>query len=377
MDSAATTLKPRHVIETVTNALALHSTNVHRSVYGLGDETTELFESARHRIARFIGAQAHEIVFVRNTTEALNIVARCYPRDGATVISLSEHHSNLLPWRQGKIKSVPPHHNGRPNLDAITEELKKGDVSVVSISHISNVTGFLTDIRSLADVVHRHGAILVVDAAQSAGRMPIDVSELDCDFLACSGHKMYGPTGIGILYGKAERLHELQLHQTGGGTVESVSQSGYGWRAIPWRFEAGTPAIEAVLGLGSAIDYLQDLGMEEVARHELELAAYARKQLQRIDRCELFEKNSDESRLGVVSFFVQDESSHVITRTLSDRYGICVRSGYHCAQPLHDHLQIPPTIRLSFGIYNQRDEIDQCITALAELMEVMPARHSI
>ena len=216
LDSAATTLKPRQVIDTVTNALTNHSTNVHRSVYGPGDETTELFESARQRIARFIGAQAHEIVFVRNTTEALNIVARCYPRDGATVVSLGEHHSNLLPWRQGKVRSIPPLHDGRLNLDAIKEELKKGDVSVVSISHISNVTGFQTDIRSLTDTAHQFGAILVVDAAQSAGRMPVDVTEFDCDFLACSGHKMYGPTGVGVLYGKAELLNAMPPWRGGG-----------------------------------------------------------------------------------------------------------------------------------------------------------------
>lgn len=374
LDSAATTLKPRQVIDTVTQALSNHSTNVHRSVCGLSDETTELFESARQRIARFIGAQAHEIVFVRNTTEAINIVARCYPRNGATVVSLSEHHSNLLPWRQGKVRELPPLPDGRPDLEAIERELKKGDVSIVSIAHISNVTGFLTDVRSVADIVHRHRAILVVDAAQSAGRVPIDVTDFDCDFLACSGHKMYGPTGVGVLFGKAERLQELRLHQTGGGTVESVSATGCEWRAIPWRFEAGTPAIEAVLGLGSAVDYLQEIGMQEVVEHEQELTNYALAQLEEVQACKMIGQYSEKSKVGVVGFYFQGESSHVVARTLSDRYGICVRSGHHCAQPLHEHLQLSPSLRISFGLYSNKEDVDQLISALKEIIRAIPVR---
>lgn len=375
LDSAATTLKPRPVIEEVTRALSYHSTNIHRSVHGSGDQTTELFEGARRRIARFLGAQPHEVVFVRNTTEALNLVAHSYPVSGATLISLGEHHSNILPWRQrGEVRSLAPRSDGGINMDLMKEELKKGGIDVVSVSHVSNVTGLLTEIRPLADLVHQYGALLVVDAAQSAGRIPIDVTEFDCDFLACSGHKMYGPSGIGILYGKAERLHQLQPYQFGGGTVESVSGSSCIWRSVPWRFEAGTPAIESVLGLGRAVEYLQELGMEEVGDHEQELTAVAIDNLTSVPNCQIVAGENKNARWGVISFYFSRESSHVIARTLSDRYRICLRSGHHCAQPLHDSTGVPPTLRLSFGVYSNAEEIRYAIQSLQDCLKHLPGR---
>lgn len=373
LDSAATTLKPRQVIEAVGEALAFHSTNVHRSVYGLGDETTERFESARSRIARFIGAQAHEIIFVRNATEALNLVAQGYPRNGVTLASWGEHHSNLLPWQTGKMRGIAPLPDGSPNISAFLDELKKGDVSVVTVSQVSNVTGFQTDVRALAEAAHRHGAVLVVDGAQSAGRLPIDVLELDCDFLAFSGHKMYGPTGIGVLYGKADRLAELKPLLYGGGTVESVSSGGTTKRAIPWRFEAGTPPVEAVLGLGTAVDYLQSLGMEAIASHERELARYTRQQFQYVPGCCAI-VDSVEQAVGVQSFYFENESSHVIARSLSDRFGICARSGHLCAQPLFEYLKKPPAIRVSFGIYNRESDIENCVSSLREIILARSSR---
>lgn len=368
LDSAATTLKPRCVIETISAALTNHSSNIHRSVCGLSDVTTELFESARQRIARFLGAQAHEIVFVRNTTEAINMVARCFPRTGATLVSLGEHHSNLLPWRQGRSREVPTLPDGRPNLQAIQQELDKDDVSLVAISHISNITGYRTELRSLAEMAHRQGAVLVVDAAQSAGRLPIDVNEIDCDFLACSGHKMYGPTGIGLLFGKGHLLQQLQQYQFGGGTVKSVAQQSE-WKDIPWRFEAGTPAIEAVLGWGSAVDYLQELGMPEVEQYERQLTELAFELLVPLPKCQIIGSKQSSDRLGVISFYLADESSHVIARTLSDRFGICVRSGNHCAQPFHDYLDIPPTLRISFGIYTTQDEIRFVVESIHQILK--------
>ncbi len=374
LDSAATTLKPQPVIEAMMKAMSLYSTNVHRSVYGLGDIATEKFEGARRKIARFIGADRHEIVFVRNTTEALNLVASGYPRKGVALVSWSEHHSNLLPWQRGPFRGIAPLANGSPDIQGVCNELNRGDVSIVAVSHIGNVTGHITDIRRLASEVHRAGAILVVDAAQSAGRMPIDVQELECDFLAFSGHKMYGPSGIGVLYGKTERLLELSPVLAGGGTVETVHMHHHDFRSLPWKLEAGTPAIEAVITLGAAVDYLQTLGMEEVAEHETELTRYAAQKIKVLNQHAKCVWHSGESSLGTLSFHIERESSHVMARTLSDRYGICVRSGHLCAQPLLEWWKAPPIIRLSFGIYNCTAEIDYCCDALCEIMSSLKAR---
>lgn len=374
LDSAATTLKPLPVIQAITAAMSLHSTNVHRSVHGLGDVTTEKYETARRKVARFIGAETHEIVFVRNTTEALNLVAQGYDRKGVTLASWGEHHSNLLPWQRGGLRGVAPLDNGSPNLPRMMEELKKGDVSIVTVSHISNVTGIKTEIRELADAAHRAGAILVVDAAQSVGRIPIDVQELDCDFLAFSGHKMYGPSGIGVLYGKAEKLLELRASLLGGGTVESVTVNGQVARPLPWKLEAGTPAIEATIALGAAVDYLQQWGMDEVAEHESALAQYAASQFKQLNPRLQSSWHSEGSSVGSFSFYLQNESSHVMARTLSDRYGICVRSGYLCAQPLLEHWKVPPVIRLSFGIYNRTEDIDYCFHAIQEILRSLAVK---
>jgi cysteine desulfurase / selenocysteine lyase len=374
LDSAATTLKPRPVIDAVTQALSFRSTNVHRSVYGPSDETTAQYESARHRLARFIGAEAHEVVFVRNATEALNLVNQAYPREGATLLSLGEHHSNLLPWRHGQVRSILPRPDGTVDLDAFRRELRAGGIAVVAVSHISNVTGIQIDVAEMARLTHEAGAVLVVDAAQSAGRVPLDVRELDCDFLALSGHKMYGPSGIGALYAKAEHWLRMKPCLLGGGTVETVSSNDSDWRDVPWRFEAGTPAIEAALGLGAAVDYLQAVGMDAVAEHERELTRYARQKLSTLRRCRLLDATRD--AVGVLSFYIEDESSHVIARTLSDRAGICVRSGHHCAQPLHESLKLPPTLRLSFGVYNQPEDVDRCVAALEEILRGMPGARS-
>jgi cysteine desulfurase/selenocysteine lyase len=369
LDSAATALKPRPVIEAVTAVLSRHTANVHRAVHLLGDEATELFEGARRKIARLIGAEPHEVVLLRNTTEALNLVARCYPPKGRVIVSLGEHHSNLLPWGRTEVTQLPPGPDGGPDCGAMLRELARGGVAVVPVSHVSNVTGARTDVAHLAATVHAAGAILVVDAAQSVPHMPIDVQELGCDFLAFSGHKMGGPSGVGVLYGKAERLAELDWYLMGGGTVEEVASGLPKAKQAPWRFEAGTPAIEAVVGVGAAVDYLLAIGPECVENHCRLLRESVRRRLLAVPGVRILGAVETEQGLsGPVSFTVANSLSHMIARALSDAWGICARSGYHCAQPLHEHFQSPPSLRVSFGLYNQPWEIDLFLEALDQVL---------
>jgi cysteine desulfurase/selenocysteine lyase len=369
LDSAATGLKPRPVIEAVTDVLTRHTANVHRAVHVLGDEATDLYEGARRKIARLVGAELHEIVLLRNTTEALNLVARCYPQRGRVVVSLGEHHSNLLPWSGHNVTRLPPSADGGPDRSAILGELVRGGVAVVTVAHVSNVTGARTDVAALAKAVHAAGAILVVDGAQSVPHLPIDVHELDCDFLAFSGHKMGGPTGVGVLYGKAERLAELDWYLSGGGTVVEVASGVPKARQAPWRFEAGTPAIESVVGLGAAIDYLQAVGLECVEQHCRLLRSYTHKRLQGVQGVRLLgDSNAQDQPCGPLSFTVANTLSHMIARALSDAWGICARSGHHCAQPLHEHLGSPPSLRVSFALYNQIWEIDLFLEALDQIL---------
>ena len=365
LDSAATALKPRSVIEAVADALSQHTGNVHRAVHLLGDEASERFEGARRKVARLIGAESHEVILLRNTTEALNLVARCYPRKGRVLVSLGEHHSNLLPWGPDGVTHLPPGPDGAPDQPALLRELARGGVSVVTVSHLSNVTGARTDVAGLAKAAHAARAVLVVDAAQSAPHVPLDVQELDCDFLAFSGHKMGAPSGVGVLYGKAERLAELDWYLRGGGTVEEVAAGVPKARQAPWRFEAGTPAIEATIGFGAAVDYLQAIGLERVEAHCRLLREDARRRLQTFPGVRLLgDRGAAEERTGPLSFTVVGVLSHMVARALSDAWGICIRSGYHCAQPLHEHFQSPPSLRLSFSLYNQPEEIDLFLEAL-------------
>jgi cysteine desulfurase/selenocysteine lyase len=366
LDSAATALKPRPVIDAVLAVLSRHTANVHRAVHVLGDEATQMFEDARWKIARLIGAEPHEVLLLRNTTEALNLVARCYPRKGRVLVSRGEHHSNLLPWGRDRTTLLPPGPDGGPDRAAILKELAGGGVSVVAVSHLSNVTGAQTDVAALAGPVHAAGAVLVVDGAQSVPHVPVDVHELGCDYLAFSGHKMGGPSGIGVLFGKAERLAELDWYLQGGGTVEEVAAAGPKARQAPWRFEAGTPAIEGAIGLGAAVDYLQAIGLEEVEAHCRHLHRLARTRLQTVRGVRLLGETTGAS--GPISFTLTNVLSHMVARALSDAWGICARSGYHCAQPLHEHLHAPPSLRLSFYLYNQPWEIDRFFEALDRIL---------
>ncbi len=369
LDSAATALKPRSVIEAVADVLSHRTANVHRAVHLLGDEATEMFEGARRKVARLIGAEPHEIILLRNTTEALNLVARCYPRKGRVLVSRGEHHSNLLPWHGADLTLVPPGPDGGSDRQAILRELARGGVSIVALTLVSNVTGAQADLAGLVSAVHAAGAVVVMDGAQAVPHQPIDVQDLGCDFLAFSGHKMCGPSGVGVLYGRAERLEQLDWYLQGGGTVEEVASGIPKAKQAPWRFEAGTPAIEAVIGLGAAVDYLQAIGLDRVESHCRSLRAQARERLLRIPGVRILGDTGGLPRLsGPLSFTVANILSHMVARALSDAWGICVRSGYHCAQPLHEQLQSPPSLRLSFYLYNQLWEIDRVVEAITRIV---------
>jgi cysteine desulfurase/selenocysteine lyase len=369
LDSAATTLKPRPVIQAVVDVMERHSANVHRAVHLLGDEATELYEGARRKVARFIGAESHEIVFVRNATEAINLVAGSYPRRGRVLVSLGEHHSNLLPWGNGEgVTRVSPGPDGLPDLQALIRELDRGKVAIVAASHISNVAGGRLAVSQLAAAAHAVGAVLVLDGAQSVPHTSTDVLDLDCDFLAFSGHKLCGPSGIGVLYGKADRLAEMGWYLHGGGTVEQVSREATVPRPVPWRFEAGTPAIEAAAGLGAAIDYLSAIGMEAVEAHVQMLCDQARTRLVSMRGVRLLGQATPFGESGPVSFTVAGSPSHMLARALSDSHGVCIRSGYHCAQRLHEHFGFAPTLRLSFYLYNQPWEVDLFFDTLVQIL---------
>jgi len=269
------------------------------------------------------------------------------------------------------VTQLPPGPDGGPDRAALAEELARGEVSVVTVSHLSNVTGVRSDVAALAGPVHAAGAILVVDGAQSVPHVPIDVQELGCDFLAFSGHKMCGPSGIGVLFGKAERLAEMDWYLRGGGTVEEVAAGIPKARQTPWRFEAGTPAIESAIGLGAAVDYLQDIGLDRVESHCRQLRSLARQRLPEVPGVRLLGDVDDkDGPTGPISFTLGKVLSHMAARALSDAWGICVRSGYHCTQPLHEHLHAPPSLRLSFYLYNQPWEIDLFFEALGQICAV-------
>jgi len=363
-DSAATSLTPQPVIDAVTGFYTHHTANVHRAMHLLAEEATELFEGARQSLARFFNAEQDEVVFVRGTTEAINLVHRCYPGLKRTVTTAMEHHSNFLPWAFGDgAHVVPVDPMGRLDMDNLAAALKNG-ADLVAVSHVSNALGAIAPIEEVIRLAHDAGALVLVDAAQSAPHMPIDVKKLDVDFLACSAHKMLGPGGVGVLYAKKHLLERMTPWHVGGNVVDQVHIDDYTLQDPPHRFEAGTPAIEAVIGWGAAIEYLTDLGMDQVQAHDRQLVAYALDKLGQIDFVKLTGPTDPASRCASVSFNVESLEAHGVARMLSNRSNIFVRSGFHCAQPLHETLGLLPTVRASFYIYNQPQEIDALAQAL-------------
>ncbi|MBI1338224.1 MAG: SufS family cysteine desulfurase [Phycisphaera sp.] len=368
LDSAATSLKPQAVIDAVTRFYTHHTANVHRAVHTLAEEATELYEDARRSLARFIHAHENEIVFTRGSTESINLVRHGMPGLRRTLTTTLEHHSNLLPWgyeEQSTVVSVD--RNGQFDMQALEAALKQG-VDLVAFSHVSNALGTVQPVKELTAKAHAAGALVLLDAAQSVPHMPVNVKDLGVDFMVFSAHKMLGPGGVGALYGKIDLLERMGPWQLGGHIVDGVHLEDYDLQEPPHRFEAGTPAIEAVIGWGAAVEYLSDLGMSQVRTHDLELVAYALQQLAKMPSITLLGPTDPERRCGSVSFHVKGLEAHGVARMLSNRSNILVRSGFHCAQPLHESLGLLPSVRASFYIYNTREDIDALCEALKAIV---------
>ena len=366
LDNAATTQKPRVVVEAISDEYYNVNANVHRGVHYLSQQSTELHEEARRVVRDFINAEStNEIIFTRGTTESLNLIASSYSdafmnAGDEVIVSVMEHHSNIVPWqiiaaKKGiNIKVIPMTDSGELVLDDF-ENMLTEKTKLVSITHVSNVLGTVNPIDNIIKTAHEHDIPVMVDGAQSAPHITIDVQQMDCDFFAFSGHKMYGPTGIGVLYGKEKWLERMPPYQGGGEMIESVSFEKTVFEKLPFKFEAGTPDYVATNGLAKAIEYMKGIGMDNIMRHEQELTRYAMSEMGKIDGIRIFGNVPDKD--AVVSFLVKD-IHHLDMGTLLDRLGIAVRTGHHCAQPLMDRLGILGTVRASFALYNTKEEID-------------------
>ncbi|MGI5817075.1 MAG: aminotransferase class V-fold PLP-dependent enzyme [Armatimonadota bacterium] len=368
MDNAATSLKPTCVIEAVCDFYEQHCANIHRGVHQLSQEASELYEDARYAVARFIGASEREIIFVRNASEALNLVAHSFPLEGAVVTTLAEHHSNLLAWeRHAQVLKVPVSDEGILDLAALEKLLKHNDVGLVAVAHVGNGLGVINPVREIAALAREHGAHFLVDGSQSVPHMPVSVAELDCDFLVFSGHKMLGPSGIGVLYGRAPLLERMAPFLMGGDMIDEVHADSHTLANVPWRFEAGTPNIEGAIGLGAATGYLREIGMESVRAHERALTSMALEGVREIRGLRLLGPLDPELRGGVVTITRPGMPAHTLARLLSDRYSILVRSGYHCAQPLFETLGSGQTCRASLYLYNTEEEVGALLEALTTI----------
>jgi len=381
-DNAATTQKPRQVIDALSEYYSNYNANVHRSAHTLGEEATEAYESAREKVARFVGASAKELVFTRGTTEATNLVRfawgeRFVKRGDTLVTTLMEHHSNIVPWqllakqKGASLKFVGLEPDGSLDM-ASFESLLKESPSLVALTHCSNVLGTINDVARLCAMSKKAGARTIVDAAQSVPHMPVDFSRIGCDFFAFSGHKMLGPTGIGALVGKKDLMEEMDPFQGGGEMIREVFQDHSTWNDVPFKFEAGTANIADAIGLGAAADYLSSLGMEAVREHEVALLKYALASLSKVKGFHLYGPAGEGRRGGVLSFNLADIHAHDLATILDDD-GIAIRAGHHCAQPLMKWLGVPATSRASFYIYNSYDDVDALAAGLEKARRIFKA----
>ncbi len=379
LDNAATTQKPREVIEIINTYYTTHNANIHRGVHKLSEEATAAYEDGRNTIANFINAENDEIIFTRNATEAINLFAYSwghkYNKRGDTILLTEmEHHSNIVPWqilvknKNAKLDYIEIDAEGKLNLEQFEKKLELNP-KMVSITHISNVLGTINPIKKMIKEAKQSGAVTLIDGAQSVPHINIDVKDLDCDFLAISGHKMLGPTGIGVLYGRKEKLETMDPFLGGGEMIKEVELYDAKWNDLPWKFEAGTPNIVGGIGLGIAVKYLERIGMKNIMDYEHKLTKYALDILSGIDKIEIYGPKNLNHRSGVISFNVGDIHPHDMA-TILDEMGIAIRSGHHCAQPVMTKLEIPATSRASFYLYNTYDEIDRLKIGIEKAKEV-------
>jgi cysteine desulfurase / selenocysteine lyase len=367
LDNAATSQKPLAVIDALVEYYEQYNSNIHRGLHTLAEEATARYEEVREKVRRFVNAPVTEsIIFTRNATESINLAAQAWGRKHISagdeiVLTIMEHHSNFVPWQMlaketgAVLRFVDIDDRGflRDDWrDMIGEKTK-----LVAVTQMSNVLGTINPVRDIAEVAHAFGAVVVVDGAQSVAHMPVDVQDIDCDFLAFSSHKMLGPTGVGVIYVRRSILEEMEPFLTGGHMIHKVSVEETTWNEIPWRFEAGTPNIADVIAFGAAIDYLEGIGMDMVRRHDMELTAYALDVLEQIPKLTIYGPRDAKSQGGAVSFNYGEIHPHDLGQVL-DSYGVAIRAGHHCAQPLMDRLGVGATARASFQIYNKREEID-------------------
>ncbi|MBC2140083.1 cysteine desulfurase [Listeria innocua] len=374
LDNAATSQKPKQVIEALTHYYEFDNANVHRGVHTLAARATDAYESARGKVAKFIHArEVAEIIFTRGTTSAINLVVDSYAEANIEagdeiVISYLEHHSNLIPWQQlakrkgAVLKYIELEEDGTISVEQAKKTIGE-KTKIVALAHVSNVLGTITPIKEIAAIAHQFGAVILVDGAQAVPHMEVDVVDLDADFYAFSGHKMMAPTGIGALYGKRELLDAMEPTEFGGEMIDLVELYDSTWKELPWKFEAGTPIIGGAIALGAAIDYLAEVGLADIHAHEQELASYAIEEMSKIEGITIYGPKDASKRCGLVTFNLEGAHPHDIA-TILDEDGIAIRAGHHCAQPLMKWLDVSSTARASFYIYNTKEEIDALIDGL-------------
>ena len=381
LDNASTTQKPNQVIDAITDYYRNHNANIHRAVYALAEEATELYESTRDKIANFIHVKnREELIFVRGTTEAINLVAYAWGRthikkDDIIVTTEYEHHSNIVPWqlltqeKGAKLEYIGMDDNGELILNDLAKYLATGKVKLVTFSLMSNVLGTITDAEKIVSMCNEYGVLTLIDGAQAVPHMPVNIEKLGCDFFAFSGHKMLGPTGIGVLWVRKSVLQTMNPFHGGGDMIREVHKYETTWNDLPYKFEAGTPNIADVIGLGAAIDYLTKLGMDNVREHEIELTNYAIEKLSHVNGITIYGTKDISKRGGVISFNFADVHPHDVAQII-DEEGIAVRSGHHCAQVLMERLNVAATSRASFYIYNTKEEIDSLINSLNKVARI-------
>jgi cysteine desulfurase/selenocysteine lyase len=380
LDSAATSQKPEAVLDAMDDYYRGHNANVHRGVYTLAQEATDLFEGARERIAAFVGGEAQTTIFTGNGSTSLNLVAYAWGREhvgpgDAVLVTEMEHHSNLVPWqvlcaeRGAQLRYLEVDEHGQLSLEQLDRELARGDVRVCAFAHVSNVLGTINPVAEIARRCRAAGALSVVDGCQAVPQLPVDLATVGADFYAWTGHKALGPTGIGLLHGRAEILNEMRPFVTGGHMIGSVGRESSTWSELPWKFEAGTSPIAEAVGLGAAVDYLSDVGMDRVREHELSLTREALARLEEIDGVRIHGPATADERGGVISFAIEGMHPHDIAELLN-RDNVCVRAGHHCAQVLMERLGAGATARASFGPYNGPDDVDALTGAVRRAREL-------